>query len=265
MMKTALLTFALALVTCASNQSLLAVQNCNDQDFNGNYGIVAHGAVTAPGFPITGPFARAGRVLADGQGSVTFETTASYNGYLFTEALTATYSVSPDCTIVFNVQPFAPIYQNAVFKGVLSDNKRQVNFMIAEPLFQTISAVLTKQDSQVCNARSLSGPYALHMTGNIVVAPAGLQPGEFVRVGKFVPDGKGNFSAETNANYNGFVIRAEALAGTFAVNADCTVNIQYTYDGVPYTWHGAVAENGKRLEVVVAKDGFAVAGELIGQ
>ena len=163
------------------------------------------------------------------------------------------------------MQPFAPIYQNAVFKAILSENKRQVDFMIAEPPGQTISAVLVKQDSQACNARNLSGPYALHMTGNIIVAPAGLQTGEFARVGKFLPDGKGGFSAETNANYNGFVIRAEAFTGTYTVAGDCTVNIQYTYDSVPYTWSGALVDNGKGLDLVVANLGFAVAGELTGQ
>ena len=263
-MNIALAVCALGLFTCASSQSLLAVQNCGDMDFNGVYGIVAHGAVTVPGFPITGPFARAGRVTADGHGNLLFETTASYNGLLFSEAIDATYLVSPDCTIVFNVQPFAPIGQPAVFKAILSENKQQVDFMIAQPPGQTISATLVKQDSQTCNARTFSGPYALHMTGNIVEAP-GFALGQFARVGKFIPNGQGSFSAETNANYNGLVIRAESFEGTYTVLPNCTVSIQYTYDAVPYTWSGALVNNGKGLDVVVAKPGFVIAGELTGQ
>ena len=264
-MKIAAPTFGLIPLACVPGQSLLAVQHCGVQDFSGTYGILAHGAVTVPGYPITGPFARAGQVVADGNGNATFNTTASYNGILFSESIFATYVVSPDCGIVFSVDPFAPIYQPATFKALLSDNKGRVDFMITEPQGQVISAVLKKQDAGACTARSFSGPYALHFTGNVVVAPLHLLPGEFVRAGKFVPDGSGHFSAETTANYSGFVIQGEEFTGTYTVARNCTVNIQYTYDNMQYVWSGSLIENGKGVDLVVANDGFAVAGELVRQ
>jgi hypothetical protein len=263
-MKTRVPALALSVLACIPVKSLLAVQNCTTQDFKGTYGIVAHGAVTVPGFPITGPFARAGQVVADGNGKLVFNTTASYNGFLFSEAISATYTVSADCSMTFKVDPFAPIFLPATFKAFLSDNKRQVDFMIFEPPGQAISAVLKKQD-QDCNASNFSGPYVLHMTGSVVVAPAGTAPGIFVRVGKIIPDGKGRFSAETNANYSGAIILAENFAGTYTVAQDCTVNIQYTFNSVPYVWSGALVANGKGVDLVVATVGLAIAGELTEQ
>ncbi len=258
-------TVALAVLACLPGQLLMAVQNCVRQDFKGTYGIVAHGAVTVPGFPITGPFARAGQVVADGNGNVEFNTTASYNGFLFSETISATYTMSPDCSIVFTVQPSAPIFQEATFNAIMSDNKRQVDLMMTAPAGQVISAVLKKQDARVCTARDFSGPYALRMGGGVVVAPVAIVAGEVVRVGKITPDGTGGFSAETNANYGGLVIRPENFSGTFTVNSDCTMTLQYTYGDVPYLWSGTLTENGKGANLVVAKDGFAVAGELTHQ
>jgi hypothetical protein len=264
-MKTGAPAFVLALFAFLPVQSLLAVEHCGPRDFSGTYGIVAHGAVTVPGFPITGPFARAGQVMADGQGNLIFHTTASYNGILFSEAISATYTMAPDCTMVFSVEPFAPIFQNATFKAILSDNKRQVDFIIVAPMGQTISAVLKKQDDQACNQKDFSGAYALHLTGSIIVPPVGLVPGLFARVGRIVSDGNGHFSAETDANYNGLVIRPESFSGTYTVAANCAVNIQYTADNVAYVWSGGLVANGKGLDVVVAVPGFAVAGEFSGQ
>jgi hypothetical protein len=261
-MKKAASAFVLALLTCVSGESLFAARQCRTQDFNGAYGILARGAVTVPGFPITGPFVRAGQVVADGKGKLVFNTTASYNGILFSEAIQATYTVAPDCSMVFTVQPFEPINQNATFRAFLSDDNQQVDFIITVPLGQTISAVLKKQRSGACTERSLSGPYTLHMTGNVVTAPAGLLPGQFVRVGRFTPDGRGHFTAATTANYNGFLISPEDFSGTYIVASNCTVSIRYTFSGVPYLWTGALVENGDRVDLVVSTGGFAVAGEL---
>ena len=259
-MKKIAIALALVLLACATGQQLLAVQNCVTQDFRGTYGMVAHGAVTVPGFPITGPFARAGHVAADGRGNIVFNTVASYNGIPFNESITGTYAMSPDCSMVFTVQPFAPIFQLATFNAFLSDNKRQVDFMITVPLGQVISAVLKKQDA-ACTERDLSGPYILHMTGS-VVTPVQFP---FARVGKFIPDGHGHFFAQTTANNGGASILPEDFSGTYTVAKDCTVNIQYTFQNTAYDWTGALVENGKGADLIVSNPGFVIAGTLTQQ
>ncbi len=252
---------AVFLLVCAP--LVFATQNCVTSDFKGAYGIRANGAVTVPGFPITGPFARAGQVRADGNGNVVFHTTASYNGLMFSEAIGGTYEVAADCTITFAIEPFAPIFQPATFNGVLSDNKRQVTFMISNPPGQTIHAELRRQDAGGCSVTSLSKSYALLFQGAIVTPAPGQLPGEFVRSGVVTFDGVGNFAADTIANYNGFLIQPENFTGTYTVAPNCTVAMQYSYAGNDQTWTGALIDNSKAVDLVVSSPaGAAVNGTL---
>jgi hypothetical protein len=253
-MKIAVLGFALVLlVGVARGQTPFAARTCSNEDFNGTYGVVASGSITVPNLPITGPFARAGQIIPDGNGNVVAHSTASYNGNLFSEALMGTYTVSSDCSIIFNILPFDPIDLPATFAGNLSDDRREVTFLITAPPGQTIHAILNKQDTrQGCSVGDLSRPYALILQGYVLTAPTGQLPGEFVRVGKFIPDGNGNFSAETNANYGGAVIQPENLSGTYTVATDCTMTVQYTYNQVAFTWFGSLIDDGRGADLVVS-------------
>ncbi len=257
-------------------QTTLWPSGCSNRDFSGIYGLVASGSVTAPGFPLAGPFARSGQFLPDGDGNVNAVTFASYDGTMFSETISGTYTVSSDCSIVFNIQPFPPIGEPAVFTGLLSADKTEVTFLISSPLYQTIHAVLRKQfppgyafHRQGCSKRDFFGPYALLLTGSIVTPAEGQvnQPGEFVRSGKFTPDGNGNFSAETIANYNGFVIQPENFSGTYTVTTGCALSIQYTdTSGVAYTWNGSLTNNARGADVVVfVPSGSAIQGTLVQQ
>jgi hypothetical protein len=202
-MKITTLGLALVLLAGVPSERLFARPGCGNEDFQGTYAILGNGAVTVPAPPLTGPFARAGLVQADGKGSSVVYSTGSYNGNLFSEPISTTYTVSSDCNIVFTVPPFAPIGLPATFTGLLSDDRRQVVFMITSPPGQTIRAIITKQDNgngRGCTEKDLSRPYSLFLQGNVITPAVGQLPGEFVRVGKFTPDGNGNFSAETNAN-----------------------------------------------------------------
>ncbi len=241
--------------------NLFAIEHCGDQDFQGRYGVLASGAVTVPGFPITGPFAQSGQVVADGNGKATFETTASYNGFIFAESVKATYEVFPDCTIRFDVEQSAPIFQPKVFDGVIADNKREVEFVIVIPLGQTIHATLVKQSEGRCSAASLAGSYAVDMSGAII-DPLPLLPRDFVRLGKLVADGKGKFTAETSVNYNGFLIQSEAISGIYNVAAGCAVTLQYDHSNTTWQWKGALIDNGKGADLIVDKPGTAISGTL---
>src|SRR5258706_12090876 len=77
------------LVGVVGGQALYAAPHCTNADLNGVYGMMATGNILfAPGFPppLIGPFARAGRVYADGHGNVSVANTASYNGVIITES-----------------------------------------------------------------------------------------------------------------------------------------------------------------------------------
>ena len=269
-----LLYFSLALIAGLTAQNLLATPGCNNGDFNGIYGILARGAVTVPAPPLTGPFARAGRVQADGKGNVTFNTTASYNGNMFSEQITATYAVSADCSIVFTVSPFAPVFLPATFSGHFTSDQRVVEFMITSPPGQTIHAVLTKQGFGLgegigeglfgmCGAWDLSEPFTVLLEGSVITPATGQLPGFFVRFGTVTPDGKGNFSAQTTANYNGFLIQPENFSGTYTVASDCAITMNYKFNGVSFTWSGGLFNHSRGADLIVSSPaGSAINGTL---
>lgn len=243
--------------------TIFAAPSCGDQDFTGTYGIMAEGAITVPGFPITGPFAQAGQARADGAGNVVMTSVLSYNGFLFNATLEATYVVASDCTITIQVPAAIPLNQPQTFRGILSEGGREFSLMMTNPLGQTMTAVLTKQDNRTCSAKDLSGAYAVLLKGAVVTPAVAGITGQFVRGGKLVADGAGNFTAETSANYNGFLIQPENFSGTYTVAGDCSLTLQYDQSGVSNTWMGAlVKHSGRAIVIVSSPTGFAIVGTL---
>ena len=87
-----------------------------------------------------------------------------------------------------------------------------------------------------------------------------------MRLGKFTSDGRGNFMAETFANYNGFLMQPEDFKGTYTVTKDCSVTMQYTFNGITFTWNGGVIDNGKGVDLVVGDPaGSAIAGIVVSR
>ena len=134
-MKTIISRAALAFLLGVSvGQSLSATPHCTNADVKGVYGLLATGSIVIapPPVPI-GPFARAGRVFADGNGNMSLATTASYNGVIIPESYTATYTVNADCTV--SVKPLVPLPLGPggsfvpvpfEFLGVVADNGNEV-------------------------------------------------------------------------------------------------------------------------------------------
>jgi hypothetical protein len=247
------------LAVLASGSGLFALNRCDNMDFRGTYSLIASGAVTVPDTPITGPFGRAGQAVADGKGNVSFFTTASYNGNIFGGSFVGTYQVSNDCTMEFQLGPFEPVGLPAVFKAVIADNKQEVRFMISDPPGQTIQATLQKQSRNHCGPEDLFGGYVVDFTGSIVTPPLGA----FVRVGRLVANGRGKFSADTTANYNGFAIQPESFDGTYTIGNDCTLVMQYGTPSGPVTWRGSLTDNSKGAVLIVSDPpGAAIVGTL---
>ena len=275
---------ALALLVGTAGQAY-AAPSCTSADFNGVYGMLATGTIiVAPGFPpgLLGPFARVGRVFADGHGNLSIANTASYNGNIIAESYSGTYTVSSDCAVDANPIVPLPIGPGGsdvpvpfAFKGVVADNGNDivlVNCGVGKPCFagptgNVIRLHLRRKDVNQgrCTNGDLSGPFRLDLSGSTVGGPT-LVPGvtvpqPFARVGRWVFDGRGGFTGNAVVNYSGSVIQTEAVAGQYSVDSSCNVSITFTA-GIPHTWTGTLTDRGDGADLIVNDVGVVITGTL---
>jgi hypothetical protein len=281
-MKTKFARLALFLAAgIAVVQLAYADPGCSNRDLSGVYGMFATGTIVVAPAPVpTGPFVRVGRVTADGNGNISVHNTASYDGNIVTESYPATYTVSPDCGV--DIKPIvplplgpggAPVNVPFEFIGALAADGDQAAVVVcgvgapcfAAPPGSVIRVLLNRQSNDSshaqCTARDLSGAFQLDMAGTYVTG--GPAPGPFARDGVLTFDGKGAFSGHAIANYSGFVIDAEALAGTYAVDPLCNVSISYALPaGTTHTWTGTLTNQSSAADLIVTETGVVVAGTL---
>ncbi len=240
-------------------------QECSNADFKGVYGALAQGSFISPppGIP-AGPTVRVGRVEVDGKGGAAIKATLSLAGVVLDEDYGGTYAIAPDCSATVTLLiPFPGVPQPVPFKftGVLSDEGRQQDIALVEPPGTTVRITLRKQRKPVCSASDLTGAYALNMSG-ATLFQIGYPQGEFSRVGRIEFDGKGAFTATTQASQAGRPV-AEKFGGTYAVDAACTFRISFSLSLIPDRWNGVIADGGARAYVMqAAPAGSAVAGTL---
>jgi hypothetical protein len=277
-MKTKLSRIAVALlVGVAARQAAHAAPGCSTRDLAGVYGMFATGTiliVPAPVIP-TGPFARVGRVVSDGNGNISITNTASYDGTIVTESYTATYTVSSDCSIdIKPLVPFPPPVGNVPFEfvGALADGGKDAAVVVCgigapcsagAPTGAVLRVLLSRQDKNQsqCTTRDLSGAFQLDMAGTVVTG--GPAPGPFARDGLLAFDGKGGVSGHATANYSGFVLETEDITGTYKVDSLCNLSITYALPaGTTHSWTGTLTNHSNAAYLIVAETGDVIAGTL---
>jgi hypothetical protein len=260
---------ALSILLLSGQTSLWAGITCSTSDYKGTYSFSSVGAlITLPpaGAPLVGPFAQSGAFMSDGQGNLTIDTTASYNGNVLFGSEPASYTVSPDCIVTVSLTLPPPLNVPATFTGVLGLDNRQMVLMITDPPGNVVVGEHYKQDSQFCAITDFSGAYQVDLGGSIV-SPKSLA-GQFHTIGRLVADGNGNFTGSTFANYNGNVAQ-ETFSGTYDVTARCSLTMTYTggsgSTAQTITINGSIGGHGEILPVMITTSGYAVAGVLRAQ
>ena len=254
-------TFLWAAFALACPVLLAKDSGCTAADFQGAYGLVFNGVVL-PGLPISGDFARLGKVVADGQGGTTATTVADYAGINVPENFSGTYTVTNNCHLTW--QATLPTGNLAVtFDGALTANGNQVNIFVSSPGGAVIQGTLERQKSGGCQTSDVTGGHALRLAGHIefglpLVAPNG-------RVGQLTFDGAGSVYINTVVSYGGAMLR-EQFYGTYSVDSNCHLTLQalipwpllyqVTYEGV------LSADNSHILLMQTAPAGTVVTGEL---
>jgi hypothetical protein len=245
--------------------NLRAEIRCSTGDYRGTYAFFTTGAfVQLPpqAAILLGPFAQAGTFTSDGDGNITIESTASYNGIIQPANVTATYTLTPQCVLTVSGILPDPLSVPFTFTGVLSSSDRQLNLMITDPPGTVVIGEHLRQDTRFCGTSDFSGAYQIDLGGS-VAAPAS-RAGRFQRIGRLVADGDGKFTAASIASYAG-LISEEDFQGTYTVSAKCIVTLSYTFNGENLTIAGPLAGHGEQAVMMVTSPGWAVSGYLRAQ
>jgi hypothetical protein len=211
-------------------QLAFAAHQCGNADFMGSYAVSSDGTVVQgpPGTSIAGPFARLAKVRSSGDGTlIASYARGSYNGIVYSEPFDGVYTVRPDCTISFIINAPPPTGLPVPFQGVVLHNSREVRVMAGGP-GAVVSATMRKQSLRDCSTETFVGSFAFELSGQIL--PPSPQAGPFLRLGRLISFGDGTFAVGTAVTYNG-LFTFENLLGTYRLDADCKLTLQYSEAG----------------------------------
>lgn len=123
------------------------------------------------------------------------------------------------------------------------------------------------QAAPACGTADFKGVYGMIARGDIAAVPdPAFTPliGPVIRVSRVVADGNGHVASSSFASYNGFVL-SEDFAGTYQVNADCTIRFDLIVPlpiivgpdafipfPVPFVFLGALGEGGSDVAIAIA-------------
>jgi len=207
-------SLAVALAGCGGaslDPAVHAEQGCTDHDFIGVFGFYGTGyVVKSPVTTLTGPFARLGRFESDGNGHLTFSSTASFNGHLIPQDFTGTYSVNPDCTFSTTVYLPDPINLPVNFISIISDDGNENRDLFVNPPGVVVYGTGRKQNLGECSNQQLSGAYQFELSGAILQEGfAGRIP--FSALARIDADGAGNIVGKLGSNYGGLPLPNEDI------------------------------------------------------
>ncbi len=249
--------------SCVSMQAAIT---CTTSDYKGTWAFYTAGAfvqVPPAAAALAGPFAQSGIFTSDGQGNVNITSNASYNGIVLPANVPATYVINSDCTIEFSLFLPAPLGVATTFRGVLTNNLRNMSLVIDSPGGTVVIGNHYKQDTQFCGTATFKGSYGIDLGGTI--AGSGAQAGRYQKVGRLVSDGAGNFTVVSVADYNGNSVE-EDFNGTYHVAADCGITLSYNLSGTPITVGGYLGGHGDVATLMVMTQGVgAISGTLKAQ
>jgi hypothetical protein len=207
----------LALLTMLMFVSLiypLEAQTCSNSNLSGTYyyllsGVIASGDTTLA-------YAELGKLIADGQGNVSGQSTASVGGSVSQYSLSGTYSVGNDCTgtlfLSGNSQPPASITFDIVEGGA--------SVFVA---FSSSGAVVVGEayrTASQCGNGMFTGGYGYLLSGTT-------NTNVYSDAGRVLADGKGNLTVQSSVNLGAGATQGTAT-GSYSINADCSGTVQVT-------------------------------------
>lgn len=237
----------------------IAGATCSEASLQGTYGFL-HGGVNGHGNPAAGLT----QITFDPTtGTYTGEDTASLNGVISTEPLTATYAVASDCTVTAVVtigsNPAANLSLVVTSTGFL--------FLYQQP-GATSSGFGVKQESPACTNAGAEGNFAFETTGTFLAGAPATGPVAFMGELKLTANssGEGEISGHIAGSENGTILTfdEEPVTGSYKIHSDCRGTATIRPKGQSAMHFSLVAvHGGKELLVLESDDNTVVSGTLV--
>jgi hypothetical protein len=179
---------------------------CSNSLVTGTYFYLLSGTVISG----TQPYTELGKLVSDGQGHVSGQSTASFNGVLGTYTLSGVYAVQGNCRGSMTLTVNGSSATTFTFEVVRGGDGILLSFSGS-------SGVLLGQAYRAATAACAKGS----LVGSYGFLLSGVSGGVFAEEGQVVSDGNGNLNVTSVVNSNGTVVQVPGT-GTYSVAADCS-------------------------------------------
>jgi len=221
---------------------------------NGSYAYRISGIAIDPIYGSSTAIAEAGRLTADGAGNVNGADTVIVAGSLVRRTFVGTYSINPDGTGAFVLNPSWGPQIHADF--VAGEHGKLLTLVITDS-GNTLSGAMEVQQP----ATPLTGGYNYNLAGTAMDFYGNVTP--IREIGHLVSDGAGNLTGTSTVSINGSIVR-RTLTGTYTMNPDGTGSATlYPSWGPPIDVDLFVSANGVKVEFVVTDSGSTLSGSMV--
>jgi uncharacterized protein (TIGR03437 family) len=244
-----------------SGQVQIGGGTCSNAVLSGTYFYLITGTVVAGSQFL--PYAELGKLIVDGKGSVSVQSTASLSGAFNSVSGSGSYSVQSTCagSIALTVNSQSETLSFQVINGGQSANVAVSTpsvVAVGRAFRTTASAAASNQ----CGIASLSGGYGYLLTGikTISATPSFL----YADNGQLISDGNGKLSASSAANLNGVTTQTTGT-GTYSMETDCsgTAHISNANGTIDYMF--ALVQDGQIGLFLASDAGLTVSGSATPQ
>jgi uncharacterized protein (TIGR03437 family) len=246
---------ALPLCGLLQAQTQIGGGTCTTSTLNGTYFYLLSGTVLSQGSYYA--YAGLGKLVANGQGSVSGQSQASLGGSLASYSLAGTYNVQGNCSGTMSLSVNGVATSPIAFQitngglGLVVAFSTPGEVVVGRGYRQTAQA-----GSIQCTIGSLTGAYGYLLTGVTSASGSTLY---YSDAGSVVSDGGGNLTSQDVVNLGGTTVNLQAT-GSYSISSDCTGNAQLTSQSGSGNYFFAVAEDGQALLFMETDAGTTVAG-----
>jgi hypothetical protein len=254
----------LAMTAMASAHLLGQATDYDVSSINGGYAYNIGGSATDP---ISGDLTRvaeAGRLTANGAGNMNGTDSVMVAGSLIRRTFTGTYTINPDGTGAFVLNPSwgPPIHADFV-----AGESGRILRLVLTDYGNTISGLMEAQQAPGqappppgFSAVALNGSYDYRIGGSGVDFFGNVIP--IREIGRLTTDGAGNITGSSTVSLNGQVVK-RTLSGVYFINADGSGTATlYPSWGPPIDMDLFVSASGLKAEFVVTDYGNTLSGAM---